>query len=321
MKKRLYSGAIFIAILVLAFVLKATVHNYFFDAAILFIACVASLEASKIFAKMGKYNHKILALIQPVFMMLALLLCLLYQRTLGLVYTIIIAVGVIVLFFLISFFTSLIMFKKTKAEIETRELEHKLAKFSLIKALNTAVTFVYPSFMIMFLTLINHFEDMTASFGSFGGFGEKISLFVLILAFLIPIFSDTFAYLVGGLFGGKKLAPKISPNKTISGAVGGLFFCILLSIVTFFIFNSIPSMQVALASGGINVWKVAIISMIGSVLGQLGDLFESYLKRSAGVKDSGKIMPGHGGILDRFDSHLFVAPFVFIAFCILFAVI
>ena len=70
----------------------------------------------------------------------------------------------------------------------------------------------------------------------------------------------------------------------------------------------------------ITLWKVAIISFLGSLLGQCGDLFESYLKRNAKVKDSGKIMPGHGGMLDRFDSHIFVAPFIFIAFSILFLI-
>lgn len=75
------------------------------------------------------------------------------------------------------------------------------------------------------------------------------------------------------------------------------------------------------ASTGITVWKIAIISAVGAIVGQVGDLFESYLKRQAGVKDSGKIMPGHGGMLDRFDSHVFVAPIIFVAFCIIFALL
>ena len=126
---------------------------------------------------------------------------------------------------------------------------------------------------------------------------------------------------MGGLLGGKKLAPSISPNKTISGAVGGFVWCVILSIALFFIFNSVPSMATMLSDAGITVWKVAIIAGIGSILGQCGDLIESYLKRQAGVKDSGKIMPGHGGLLDRFDSHILVAPLIFIAFSIIFLVL
>ena len=315
MKKRLYSAAVFIAILALAFVLKMVVPvggNYFFDAAVLFIACVASIETSKMFAKMGKYNHRLIALIAPFFIMLSLLLGINFQETFGVVYTILLAVATIALVSVVSFVCSLIFKRHTINEMEIRKLGMNICKFALIKAFNTLVVMVYPAFMIMFLTLINHIGD----FATFN-VGNNISLFILVFAFIIPIISDTFAYIVGGLIGGKKLAPKISPNKTVAGAVGGLVFCVIISVVLFFIFNAIPSMTAPLAAAGITVWKVAIISLIGSVLGQLGDLFESYLKRSAGVKDSGKIMPGHGGLLDRFDSHLFVAPFVFLAFCIL----
>ena len=162
---------------------------------------------------------------------------------------------------------------------------------------------------------------MTTTFASLEGFGGNISLFVLVFSFLIPIITDTFAYLMGGLLGGKKLAPNISPKKTISGAVGGFVWCVIISVAMFYIFNAIPSMATMLADAGISVWKVAIIAGAGSILGQCGDLFESYLKRQANVKDSGKIMPGHGGLLDRFDSHIFVAPVVFIAFCIIFLII
>lgn len=322
MKTRLLSGLIFILLLALGFVLKAFASNYFFDVLILAIACIASFEASKIFRKMGKYNDKYIAMIFPVFLMLALLLCVNYDAEIGILYTIIIAVGVMVLFFGISFILPLLTYKKTQNEIKTRKLDnHSVVKYSLIKALNTAVCFVYPAFLIMFLTLINHFEDMSTSFPSLEGFGGKISLFVLLFSFLIPIITDTFAYLMGGLIGGKKLAPKISPNKTISGAIGGFVWCVLLSVALFFIFNSVPSMATMLADAGITVWKIAIIAGVGSILGQCGDFIESYLKRQAGVKDSGNIMPGHGGILDRFDSHILVAPIIFIAFSIIFLVL
>ena len=119
----------------------------------------------------------------------------------------------------------------------------------------------------------------------------------------------------------KKLAPKISPKKTISGAIGGLLWCVLLIVAVYYICHSIPSMGTILDGAGISVWKVIIIAFIGSIISQVGDLFESYLKRSAGVKDSGKLLPGHGGMLDRFDSYIFVAPYIFIAFSILFIVL
>ena len=95
---------------------------------------------------------------------------------------------------------------------------------------------------------------------------------------------------------------------------------VLLSVVVMCIFNSIPACAGILAEAGINIWRIVIISFIGSILCQLGDLCESYLKRSAGVKDSGAIFPGHGGMLDRFDSYIFLMPYLFVAFSILFAI-
>lgn len=321
MKTRLMSAVAFVLILAIAFILKICVSNYFFDVAILFVGCMAAYEMSKLLTKMGRYNDKYMSAVFPAVLMLVLLLCVDADNKLGLVYTIVLAVVLMIFMFGLTFALPFVNYKNTKSELKTRKLDNlPVWKYALTKALNTAVAFVYPAFLIMFLCLINHYEDMTSSFDVVSGHNGYLSFFVLLLAFLVPVFSDTFAYLTGGIFGGKKLAPKISPNKTISGAVGGLIWCVLLSITVFCIFNSIPSMAVMFENTGITLWKVAIISFIGSVLGQGGDLFESYLKRSANVKDSGNIMPGHGGMLDRFDSHTFVAPFIFIAFSILFLV-
>jgi phosphatidate cytidylyltransferase len=121
---------------------------------------------------------------------------------------------------------------------------------------------------------------------------------VLGMIFFIWI-NDTGAYLVGSFIGKHKLYERISPNKTWEGTLGGIALCIALSFVMVHIFP-----QLALKH-----WVV--ISVIVAVFGTLGDLVESMLKRMAGIKDSGKLMPGHGGVLDRFDSLFFATPFVF----------
>ena len=323
MKTRLLTSFGIILVLAIAFILKAYVSNYFFDALILFIACFATYEASKLFTKMGKYNNTIMATIFPAFLMLMLILCVNYDSSIGIGFTLVIAVALIVLFFLITFIWPLIRRNATKFEMRTRAVDKSVtvAKYSVIKALNTTFVFLYPAFLLLFLTLINHFEDMTTTFPALTGFDGWVSFIVLLFAFLIPIFTDTFAYITGNIFGGKKLAPKISPKKTISGAIGGLLWCVLLSVTIFYILDSVPSISSILNGAGIEVWKIIIISFLGSVISQFGDLFESYIKRSAQVKDSGTLLPGHGGMLDRFDSYVFVAPFIFIALSILFAVL
>ena len=322
MKTRLFTSIGIVIVLAIAFILKYFVSSYFFFFFFLLIACVASFEASKLFSKMGKFNSKIISTIFPCFLMLVLLLCLAYNASIGIVYTIVIMVATILLFFIFTFLISLANFKNTTVEIKAWKLDksYNLAKYSFFKALNTTLVFIYPAFLLLFMTIINHFEDLSNTFTVLTESNGIVSIFVLLMAFLIPIFTDTFAYLTGGLIGGKKLAPKISPNKTISGAVGGLLWCVLLSVVVMCIFNSIPACAGILAEAGINIWRIVIISFIGSILCQLGDLCESYLKRSAGVKDSGAIFPGHGGMLDRFDSYIFLMPYLFVAFSILFAI-
>lgn len=119
------------------------------------------------------------------------------------------------------------------------------------------------------------------------------------LIFIISFGTDTFAYISGNLFGKNKLCPELSPNKTIEGSIGGVIGSVILSIV-FTMYLQLGPM-----------WKIIILAIIGSILSQLGDLVASKIKRSTGIKDYGYIMPGHGGVLDRFDSIIFTAPVIY----------
>ncbi len=126
---------------------------------------------------------------------------------------------------------------------------------------------------------------------------EVFWLFVLIWS------SDSFAYFSGRLFGKHLMAPKISPKKTWEGLIGGVVLTLLFS---FFIESNLPQLQ--------GNWIV--VGFLVAISAPLGDLIESQLKRNFNVKDSGKIIPGHGGILDRLDSFLFCAPVLYLYFII-----
>ena len=117
--------------------------------------------------------------------------------------------------------------------------------------------------------------------------------------------SDTFAFLVGSKFGKTKLAPDISPNKTVEGSIGG----ILGVILSFIIITLVGNYKLGI-NGNVFYWT--LISIAASVAGQFGDLTASAIKRYCKIKDFGNIMPGHGGVLDRFDSLMFVAPIVYL---------
>lgn len=127
---------------------------------------------------------------------------------------------------------------------------------------------------------------------------------------MLPIFltwaTDVGAYVFGRAFGKKKLIPAVSPGKTVEGAVGGLGLTIVICLL-YVRFILMPYAQL-----GLTIQGAVLFAIVVSVAAQTGDLAESLLKREAGVKDSSRIIPGHGGILDRFDSLLFVMPIAFL---------
>ncbi|MGM9535358.1 MAG: phosphatidate cytidylyltransferase [Intestinibacter sp.] len=144
----------------------------------------------------------------------------------------------------------------------------------------------YVEILLDFIVLIiNNFPD-----------GHKLVWLVFIIAFM----TDTFAYFSGYLFGKHKLIPNVSPKKTIEGSIGGIFGSTICCLIFGYIFN-------------LNIVWMLVLGSIGSIIAQIGDLFASSIKRYVGIKDYGNLIPGHGGVLDRFDSVILVAPFVYSA--------
>ena len=124
------------------------------------------------------------------------------------------------------------------------------------------------------------------------------------LAMLTTFANDTGAYFIGRARGKHKLAPTISPSKTWEGAIGGLICAILGAIVIAMVLNLISPFA-------FKYWQITLLGFLVGLFAQLGDLVESLLKRNTGVKESGNLLPGHGGILDRFDSLIFVGAVVY----------
>ncbi len=161
----------------------------------------------------------------------------------------------------------------------------------------TAFGAVYASGMLTFAYLLRHHRFVIDPAA-----GTVLVLYPVIMTWL----SDTGAYFTGRAFGKTKLMPAVSPGKTRAGAVGALVVTLVASLV----YNAMvlrPVAQLALAP-----WTAAIFGVVISAVGQVGDLVESMLKREAGVKDSSRILPGHGGILDRLDSLYFVLPVAYL---------
>lgn len=148
--------------------------------------------------------------------------------------------------------------------------------------------------------LISHIASLRCLEGTTSLFGKNIAIgsaFVMLMV-ICTCATDTFAFVVGKNFGKHKISPKSSPNKTWEGSIGGWLACVILGCLWGYLAH-LPMIH------------IFIISVVCGVISQLGDLTESSIKREIGIKDFSDVIPGHGGILDRLDSMLFTAPFIY----------
>lgn len=177
----------------------------------------------------------------------------------------------------ITIFVNLFLIKDLFAEKKIPLFESKR---------HIATTFYLSSGFVFMLLISNYMNTFTP--------------LLLLGSFVLVWVNDSFAYIIGKNFGKQKLFPSISPKKTFEGFLGGLFFA------------CVSSFFIALYTETLTFTYWLILAIIVSVFGTIGDLIESKFKRQAGVKDSGIIMPGHGGLLDRLDSIIFAAPFIYL---------
>lgn len=314
MKQRILTGTALVALLILLFFSK-TSTAYVFDLFIGLIAIYAGYEMSELLKKMGLYNNKWVIIAYPVLAYFLYKICLLKNVEFYLLF--IMQMALIILLVAFVLIIGMVFRKRTDNEIKTRKLRIGIDQFSIFKGIQTLFGIIYPCLIVMLLILVNNLQEISIYLPKYAGIEYEMSMFFLIYTFAIPAIVDTFAMLTGSIFKGPKLCPSISPKKTVSGAVGGFVWGSLCAIALFFIFNSIESFRVVFLSVNLTWWKVLIVGLFSSILCQLGDIFESFLKRKANVKDSGDFLPGHGGILDRTDSHIVNILIVFIFMLVL----
>lgn len=249
-----------------------------------------------------------------------------------------------IFFALLSAIASYEILKTTKTENKAVFVLSSLFAFSVPLFLEygfkfpfgiAVLIYVFAQLMIM---LVNHqntkFENASASIYSgvfipfcfatfvlvrdlYKMYPDSISkhqaLFLVVLGISCSWLTDTCAYFVGVLFGKHKMTPVISPKKTYEGAIGGIVGCLLLNMLILFLFN-----KYLFETPLFSYLSLALISILLSCSSMCGDLVASVIKRNYGIKDYGKIIPGHGGIMDRFDSCLFVMPILYIVITLVF---
>lgn len=298
MKQRFITSIFIVLASVLAILSKLlpyTIGDYIFDIFILGVTMVAAMEICNMMETNKKKLNKLMAMMYVAVNYIVLLICVGKIEFSSILLT---QFAVLVAYFVL---TLLIEFFKNKTVP---------AKQHLITALNTILVCIYPTFLFCLLLNFNHADKFHAGV-------EYFSFVFILLIFAVTWLTDTFAYLVGRTLKGPKLAPKISPNKTISGAVGGLLGGMGGAMLVYLLVYLVPALSTILSMFNLTWWHFLLIGMVASVCGQAGDLFESKLKRNAGIKDSGNIFPGHGGMLDRIDAMIFISTFVYIVIFII----
>lgn len=173
---------------------------------------------------------------------------------------------------------------------------YSMTKIDEISEIDDYAYYIMAIMIIFFYNTMSYIRELDKGF------------YILTIAVLTPIITDIFAYFIGKTYGKHKLAPIISPNKTIEGAIGGTIFSVVITML-------LSSVAVKLGLIHIEFSKFLFYAPQASIIGQLGDLALSTIKRIVGIKDYGTLFPGHGGVLDRFDSLLFVLPYTYL-FCL-----
>lgn len=279
MKKRIISGAVYVVIVLATFLLREFVDYRLFDLLTFFWMIVGTFEVARAVRPWAvKGNFQTSLVFSGASVALYALLTYVYTSNYA-------GLAVVALTALSALYTAITCLKNKQ--------NGKTFIISLLP-------FVYPTLPMLTMLLANGFE-------------KNVAFVALLLIYIVSPLSDTFAYFTGSLIGGKKLCPKLSPKKTWSGAIGGTIGGAVGAVAVYFIFKNRIDFQYFSP-----VIFFAIVGVIGSILNIFGDLFESFIKRRAGIKDIGKIMPGHGGVMDRMDGAVFLSVFIYFVFLIAF---
>ena len=287
MKLRAITGVLYMATLLAFYLLKIFVHDLCFDALIYAFALIGTYEMTRAFKEKLTKTEMVIVFAFAIVCIPATAVGDLYRRGLH-VAAICFAVLALALLALL-----VLRYEETTPE-------------------NLGLSFlsaVYPTVMLVMLILANHVvETETMAKLAFN------SNLAVLLIFVVSPISDTFAYLFGRFLKGKfpkKMAESISPNKTVVGAIGGIIGGIVGAAAVYFAYNAIFGSFENMA-----LWLAVYCAMgvLAAAANEFGDLVESAIKRKVGIKDMGKLLPGHGGILDRIDGTIFATVPVYLAF-------
>jgi len=304
LKTRVMTGAVVASVYAMVIILTLWISDFFelsrliFDGFVILVAFLASMEMCDALSKKFSSPMRVFVLINLCvgFTMFYITHYVISPRA-----TDIHSGGITAFFFVLAAtFLSCIIFN----------IFYK--KYTMNNVLTTMLVLVYPAMLCVYMLSLNYLRPIGAPHDT------GLANAAVLLMFLIPAFSDTGAWLIGSIFKGPKLAPSISPKKTISGAIGGILGGILAGgIALIFSRNGILGVGLLMQDPAFNVVNFLMLGLFGAVFVVIGDLVASYIKRQCGVKDFGNLLPEHGGVMDRVDSMMMCAAFLYIYFYIM----
>lgn len=270
MKTRIFSGIATGLIAIIAIVLIDTPVYAMLVSAVSAIATYEILKVAKVTNKLVSFSSIVFSAFVPIYLNYKNI----FESNLKISTVLIIYILLLLIFMLLKF-------DETKFEHVT------IAVFS-----STFIAFSFSIFILL-RDIDKEILELT----------HKEGLYFVLFGLLCSSMTDTFAYFVGSKFGKHKLCPKISPKKTVEGAIGGIIGAVILNLIIFHFFK-----KVIIIDTNISYFFIIIMSIVLSIISMLGDLSASTIKRNYSAKDFGNLIPGHGGIMDRLDSSLFVLP-------------
>lgn len=306
MKQRALTALAIIAVVTIAFVLRE-VSNYIFDALFCMIIIVSANEVARVFNRSGRINDSLLITFYPILNYIIFFIGLMQNWQIK--YILLLSLALIIVLMLVETIIVLLTQKTLQKQYEEFKPLITFKRFCVNKILLTGFIMLYPALILSSLYYFNHigdfaYLDVATKFGN-----VNVSLFLLLITIVTTVATDTFAYLIGSSIKGPKLCPLISPNKTISGAIGGLLGGVVFGFGIYGIF-----VATGLTEAMIPAYIIIIYTILASIISQVGDIFASIIKRSARTKDYSSIFPGHGGFMDRLDGISFNAIFSLIFF-------
>jgi len=321
LKNRFIFGAIILGVLLLFVVLRGVVSAYVFDLLIGFLMVLGAFEIETLMHKMDRPTYSTYIGVFPILTFIANVIFL--NSGMSVITILAIDLGLLVFCILAWFGIPLLFTKQLKNSMRKDKCIGNPVMYSFSKSLNSAFVCIWPTLLLSFAFLINHFTELQIAQDSFlvnyqgtADFG----LLGLALLFATSMMADTCAMLVGRTIKSPKISlQRLGPGKSWSGLCGGILGAIVASILVYVIFNMFETYTLLFNAVGINFWSFVLAGLFCGICSMLGDIFSSFFKRRAGVKDFSNFLPGHGGIMDRINGIVVNCVAVFVILCVFFA--